>query len=163
MFISSSRTRLSNYTIKQIKAQFDANLSTLLGKEEVLESIKTPEKELYILRNGTPIFRVADDRYIPLVKCVHLAPEIVKKAVVDGGAIKHLINGADVMAPGLLHTTSEYPGVNEHEIVAVYGYGKTHALGVGVAQMSSEQVEEVRHGVAIKMVSLLGDKLYSYS
>ncbi|KAI5189571.1 malignant T-cell-amplified sequence [Nematocida sp. AWRm77] len=163
MFVSSSRTRISNYTIKQIKAQFDANLSVLLGKEEVLESIKTPEKETFILRNGIPIIHVESDRYVPLVKCVHMAPDMLTKVVVDEGAIKHLINGADVMAPGLLQTTSEYPSVSENDLVAIYGYGKTHALGVGVVVMSSSQVEEIRNGVAIKIVSRLGDKLYSYS
>lgn len=163
MFVNSTKNRASNSTIKQIKAQYEIDMTQLLRKEDVLESIKTTDKKVFILRNGVPIFILQHDRYIPTVKCVHLIPDIAKKVVVDVGAIKYLINGADVMAPGLLHRTSDYPAVQENEVVSVYGYGKTHALGVGVVQMDNQQVEQIKSGVAIKMLSHLGDKTYLYS
>ncbi|OAG31959.1 hypothetical protein NEDG_00434 [Nematocida displodere] len=162
MFTVSSKNKLSNSTIKQIKAQFDTDLSILLGKEESLEIVKFSNKVQYIFRNGIPIFLV-EEKYVPTLKCVHIAPEIVKKVVVDVGAIKHLINGADVMAPGLLHTTSEYPSVTEGELVGIYGYGKDHALATGTVLMTQQQVEELRTGVAIKLGNHLGDSLYMYS
>ncbi|KAI5187434.1 malignant T-cell-amplified sequence [Nematocida homosporus] len=162
MFVSSTKNRLSNSTIKQIKNQFDTDLSEFLGKDEVLESIKTPEKSQYILKNGLPIFIMAD-KFIPTLKCVHACPNIVKRVVVDVGAIKHIINGADVMAPGLLHQTSEFPSVSIGDIVAIYGYGKINAMAVGIILMDNQQVEEQRIGVAIKTVNHLGDRLYSYA
>jgi len=162
MFIPTSKNKLSNSTVKKIKQQYEIDLGSVLGKEEKMESIKTTERETYILRNGTAVFLESEKAYFPTVKMVHLLPDIVKRAVVDEGAIKHLVNGADVMAPGLLHKTSEYLNVQEGDVVAVYGYEKKHALGVGVATMSSERVEEERNGVAIKMFSKLGDRAYEY-
>ncbi|KAI5189211.1 malignant T-cell-amplified sequence [Nematocida minor] len=163
MFLASTKNRLSNSTIKQIKAQFPVDLSLFFTKEDVFESIKTADKITYIFRNGVPVFRADGDAYIPTVKCVHMAPEILKKVIVDKGAIKHLINGADVMAPGLLHSTSEYPLVSVGDLVAIYGYDKVSALGVGMVEMDNDQLEEQRTGVAIKMLSHLGDKIYSYA
>ncbi|KAH9387500.1 malignant T-cell-amplified sequence, partial [Nematocida major] len=88
-------------------------------------------------------------------------PGMLKRVVVDAGAIKYLINGADVMAPGLLHSTSEYPPVEVGEVVAVYGPGKKAALAVGIVEMGNAEVHERRTGVAIRVVSHLGDKVYS--
>ncbi|KAI5181953.1 malignant T-cell-amplified sequence [Nematocida sp. AWRm80] len=163
MFLSSTRNRVSNATIKQIKQQYTADLSELFRKEDSIDTMKTQDKDVYILRNGVPIFQSLHREYIPTVKCVHLVPEILKRVVVDEGAIKHLINGADVMAPGLLHQTSDYPMVTEGELVAIYGYDKTHALGVGRVLMTNDQVEEQRKGIAIKSIAHLGDKVYSYA
>ncbi|OAG30854.1 hypothetical protein NEIG_00338 [Nematocida sp. ERTm5] len=163
MFLSTTKNRLSKAITKQIKSQFAADLSTLLGKEEVLETIKTEDKEMFVLRNNTPIFKVSGNSFIPLVKCVHIVPDILPRVVVDTGAIKYLINGADLMAPGLLHSTSEYPPVSVGDVVAVYGHGKTNALAVGIVAMDNEQVNTQKTGMAIKLINRLGDKIYSHA
>ncbi|KAI5161233.1 malignant T-cell-amplified sequence [Nematocida ausubeli] len=163
MFLPTTKNRLSKALAKQIKGQFTTDLSILLGKEDVLETIKTEEKEQFILRNNTPIFKVSGTAYIPLLKCVHIVPDILPKVVVDAGAIKYLINGADLMAPGLLHPTSTYPAVSVGDIVGIYGYGKTNALGVGVVAMDNEEVNTQRTGIAVKIINRLGDKIYSYA
>lgn len=162
MLSSATKNRLSNSIVRQIKTQFEADLSGVLRKEDLLEIVKGENKTQYILRNGVPVF-IYKQRYIPTVKCVHMVPEIVKKVVVDKGAVKHLINGADVMAPGLLHPDSNYPNVLEGEIVAIYGHEKNTALAVGEVLMDNEEVQEKKAGAAIKLINHLGDRLYSYS
>ncbi|KAI5170833.1 malignant T-cell-amplified sequence [Nematocida sp. LUAm3] len=159
----TTKNKLTNTGLKHVKMAFDADLSNILRKEDTLETIKGENKIQYILRNGVPLFIQMDDLYIPTVKCVHMIPEILKKAVVDTGAIKHLLNGADVMAPGLLHSTSELPEVFEGEPIAIYAYGKEHALAVGVMQMANEEILEKRTGIAIKMINYLGDKIYEFT
>ncbi|KAH9387491.1 malignant T-cell-amplified sequence, partial [Nematocida major] len=111
MFLPATKNRLTNSAVKQIRAFFPVDTSGMLRKEDVLVSARTAEKDCYILRNGVPIFKQEKNAYIPTVKGVHLLPGMLKRVVVDAGAIKYLINGADVMAPGLLHSTSEYPPV----------------------------------------------------
>lgn len=161
MFLTASKNRLSNSVIKQIKSQFSNNINTILSKEYILESVKDINNNNYILRNNMPIFIIVNNKYIPLVKTIHLLPDLLNKVIIDSGAIKYLINGADLMAPGLLHSTSTYPLVTVGEIVSVYGYGKKSALGVGVVLMDNVMVNEERNGVAVKMISCLGDKIYS--
>lgn len=163
MFLSSTKNKLSNSAIKQIKMQYPVDLSVFITKEDTFESIKTDEKASYILRNGVPVFQVDRNKYTPTVKCVHMVPSILKKVYVDKGAIKHLINGADLMAPGLLHSTSVFPSVAVGELVSIYGHGKDTALGVGEVLMDNAQVNEQKTGVAVKMTSHLGDKAYSYA
>lgn len=163
MFLPSTKNKLSNSSIKQIKTQFPVDLSEFIAKEDTFESIKTVDKVSYVFRNGVPVFQMDGNRYMPTVKCIHLVPSMLTKVVVDKGAIKHLINGADVMAPGLRHPTSVYPPVSVGELVAIYGCDKHTALGVGEIVMDNSQVEEKKTGVAIKLLSHLGDKIYSHA
>lgn len=186
MLSLTSKNRLSNSTVKQIKAGFPCDISGLLDKSNRLELGKSQDRTHYVIRNGVPVFynrprcpssarssethsgapRVCQirekDGYIPTLKCVHMLPGIVPRVVVDTGAIKHLINGADVMAPGLLHKTSEYPPVERGDIVAIYGHDKTCALAIGEVLMNNREVEEARVGVAIRTLHRLGDHLWAF-
>ena len=60
---------------------------------------------------------------------------------VDKGAIKHILNGSDVMCRGL---TS--PGANmdmsvpKDSYVAIHAEGMEHALGVGFTVMSANEM-----------------------
>ena len=66
------------------------------------------------------------------------------------------------MAPGLVHKTGGKvaPNVEEGDGVAVYIEGKQHAVSVGIAAQSSEEIVEKGSDVAVHNAHHLGDGLY---
>jgi malignant T-cell-amplified sequence len=93
---------------------------------------------LYSLENeGIPLFfQHYDSVYVPtlklLHKCIHLwnlfystiffiliDPNMLPSVKVDTGAIKHIINGADVMAPGLTSPNAFIPNDLKADIFVV--------------------------------------------
>lgn len=82
---------------------------------------------------------------------------------VDKGAIKHVLNGADIMAPGLTNPGGEMVEAEEGEIVSIFGHGKVHAIAIGKMLMSTEEILEKKKGMAIEMLHYLGDALFHYN
>lgn len=80
--------------------------------------------------------------------------------VVDEGAVNPLINGADVMAPGISRIARPF---SKGEVVAVMHPSGKYFIVVGHALMDFRDVESVRRGKAIKNVHRLNDKIWQIS
>lgn len=80
--------------------------------------------------------------------------------VVDEGAVNPLINGADVMAPGISRIARPF---SKGEVVAVMHPSGKYFIVVGHALMDSRDVEGVRRGKVVKNVHRLNDKIWQIS
>jgi len=111
-----------------------------------------------IVLNGIPaLFRYEEDTIYPTLVLVKIAGiNSMPYAVVDEGAVKHLLNGANVMAPGI----TEVSGFSKGEVVAVWNPGKKAPLVVGEALMDSKEIMDVRRGRAIKNLHYAGDDVW---
>jgi malignant T-cell-amplified sequence len=158
----TSRNRLSNAVVRRLKSEYGQSIKRLLTEEDSLEIIKTSDKQSIILGNRVPLFILVGDKFVPTTRALHLLPGLLKRVVVDEGAIRPIVNGANVMAPGLLKGGSFYSGVSRGEYVGIYGEKKESAMAVGEALMNSEEASEKESGVAIEVISHLGDALYHF-
>ncbi|HDN75809.1 MAG TPA: DUF1947 domain-containing protein, partial [Acidilobales archaeon] len=87
--------------------------------------------------DGLPSIIIMDDELIPTLVIVKKAGlNSLPYAVVDEGAVKHLINGADVMVPGI----TEVSEFNVGDIVAVWEPTKTSPIVIGKALLSSSDI-----------------------
>ena len=88
---------------------------------------------------------------------------MLKHMQCDKGGIKHVIGGANVMAPGL---ASEGGHIDESakvgDIVAITAEGKKHAMAVGKLVMSPEQIQTEKKGIAIELETYLCDALWNF-
>ena len=72
----------------------------------------------------------------PLGQCRCLAdPDILPKFRVDRGAIRFVLSGANIMAPGLTSAGGEMDDVPAESVVAIMAEGKEHALAIGISTM----------------------------
>lgn len=69
-----------------------------------------------------------EDYVVPTLKTVHSYPTIYPKFVVDSGATRFILKGANVMAPGLTNEQSHMDDVKTGAIVAIYIHGHDHAV-----------------------------------
>jgi predicted RNA-binding protein (TIGR00451 family) len=75
--------------------------------------LKNNDKSILYIVNNTPLFFKVGKQAIPTLHILHKYPHIMKKACVDTGAIKFLLGGADMMAPGFTSEGGWLPGTEK--------------------------------------------------
>jgi len=80
-------------------------------------------------------------------------------ATVDMGAIKFVINGADVMGPGIVDAD---PDIKPGDFVWVRDEKNLKPLAVGEALVSGAEMKAKRPGKAIRSLFYVADKLWKY-
>ncbi len=73
------------------------------------------------------------------------------------GAVKFVVNGADIMRPGIV----EIADVNEGEYVVIVDENNRKALAVGIALYSGEEMKQKDGGKVIKNIHYVGDELWN--
>ena len=144
-------------------------IDVLLPKKSELRLGKLENYALVVLVETTkPLFfqTSKDGPYFPTLRVVHRFPKItLPKLRVDSGAIKHVMQGSNVMCPGLKWDKGEGEEevvIEEGMPVAVYCEGKKHAVAVGITKMSTEQMRKENKGVGIEVFHHLNDGLWRY-
>jgi PUA domain protein len=99
--------------------------------------------------------------YIPTLKLLHRFPDILPKYQVDRGAIRFVLSGANIMAPGLTSPGGKMDDVPADSVVAIMAEGKEHALAIGITLKSTQQIRETNKDIAVENTHWLKDGLWS--
>ena len=95
---------------------------------------------------------------------MHQFPTCFKTVGIDRGAIRFVLSGANLAAPGLTSAGGRLPKadqeVKEGEVVAVIAEGKEEACLVGQLKMGTEEIKEKNKGIAMDQGHYLGDGLW---
>ena len=91
--------------------------------------LKNNDKSMIYIVNSLPILFKIGKQVIPCLKILHKYPHVMKKVCVDTGAIKFLLAGADMMAPGLISPGGWLPGIGKeftgsHDVRVIFPRGK---------------------------------------
>ena len=122
--------------------------------------LKSNDKtELFIYENQIICFKKGKE-YIPTLWLLHQYPHIMPHFQVDKGAIRFILGGADIMCPGLTSAGGKMDDVEAGTVVAIHAEGKQHAIGIGVAIMSSKEIKEKNKDIGVTNVQYVGDDLW---
>ncbi|MDH5807252.1 MAG: DUF1947 domain-containing protein [Candidatus Methanomethylicaceae archaeon] len=130
------------------------NIYEKLEKKKMIELIETKDGVKIYLQEGKAIAFLINEEIIPPLREEFL--ENLPKVIVDMGAIPHIVNGADVMAPGIRNIND----VNLEEIVVVIDEKHGKPIAIGKMIMNSKEILEKRKGKAIKNLHYVGDYLW---
>jgi len=119
---------------------------------EVVESGSTR----FFLVDGKPLIVEVGGRLIPTLVFSE-AVGFLPRVVVDMGAVPHVANGADVMAPGVVRVEG---APMEGDLVAVVDERHGKAIAVGVAIVSAEAIPSTKRGKVVKNLHYVGDKIW---
>jgi PUA-domain protein len=145
------RKRLKSKEVNRELADYNLELS----KKDSVELIE--EGKLKILSfNGEGAFFDHENKWSPTLKYLQ-SNELLKKIVVDMGAVKFVVNGADIMRPGIVEIEE---GVKEGDFVVVVDVENGKPLIVGVALFGSEEMQEKSEGKVIKNIHYVGDEIW---
>jgi PUA domain protein len=158
-------------------------IDEVLPKKASLCQMKLPDRaSLYVLDTpGSPPLFYQHENGAPLLphlKLVHRFPQAFPTIRIDRGAIRFVLSGATLMAPGLTSKGGRLPepreggdeGVDEEghwsrelkkgEPVIVMAEGKEEACAVGVLVAGTEEVKKNGKGPVVEDAHFLGDGLW---
>ena len=96
---------------------------------------------------------------VPSLKLLLSKPDLLPKVVVDKGAIRFVVKGADVMRPGIV--SAESFGESDFVVIVDEGYGKP--LAVGKSMFDSNTLLEKEEGKVILNLHQIGDSYWEKS
>ena len=114
------------------------------------------DKYKIILINRKPSFFYHDGQAVPTLKFLQVN-DVLKKITVDMGAVKFVVNGADIMRPGIVEIEE---GIAKDEFVAVIDKNNKKPLAVGIALFDAEEIRKMSSGKVIKNIHYVGDELW---
>ncbi|KAI6177497.1 PUA domain-containing protein [Aphelenchoides bicaudatus] len=138
-------------------------IEEILPKKESFKVFKCKDHvELLAGEDGQVHFiKHRDLPYIPTLRLLHKYPFILPHQQVDQGAIRPVLNGSHIMAPGLKSAGARFDeSIEKEQIVAVMAEGKDHAMAIGLQKMSSSEVKDATGGIAIDNVHFLNDGVW---
>jgi PUA domain protein len=153
-FLRDKETRsFIQYFMERFKVSLDELLKTSRFRIEIVEV----DKDLKIfLVDGKPMLVRLGEAFFPCLKFNKLL-SFIPRVVVDMGAVSHVCNGADIMAPGIVRVEGNFQA---HDIVAVVDEQHSKVLAVGEALCNSEEIRSMRRGKVIKNLHYVGDKIW---
>ncbi|TPX12438.1 uncharacterized protein E0L32_006850 [Thyridium curvatum] len=154
----------------------------IFPKKSSLESVKLPDRQTLYVADGEPLFVEIhrDEPLIPHLRLVHRFPRGFPTVRIDRGAIRFVLSGATLMAPGLTSPGGRLPRPREMpdgeqaadeeghwsrelqkgEPVVVMAEGKEEACAVGLLVEGTKEVKEKGKGPVIEEAHYLGDGLW---
>ena len=120
-----------------------------------LELAETDEGVDLIFVDGRPLIMVMEDRpFLTVLGAIELRPQ-KKLVIVDSGAVRFIVNGADVMNPGIV---SADPEIEAGDLVIVAEERHKKPLAVGKALIPGKEMHG--EGKAIKPLHHVGDPIW---
>ncbi len=111
-----------------------------------------------ILVNGEPVILEYEGKhYLTVYGVMKFRPERWK-VVVDEGALPHVMNGADIMKPGIVYADR---GIKTGDFVYVMVEDKSSPIAVGIALVDGEEMSRGR-GKAVKNLHHLKDRVWNH-
>eukprot|EP00658_Telonema_sp_P-2_P069911 TRINITY_DN593_c0_g1_i1.p1 TRINITY_DN593_c0_g1~~TRINITY_DN593_c0_g1_i1.p1 ORF type:complete len:184 (-),score=48.16 TRINITY_DN593_c0_g1_i1:407-958(-) len=160
----------------QIKSSAQRGIkSSLIDQYPMLEDIideLLPKKELVQVKcqghinlltvGGEILFaQQRDGPHFPHLRLLHKYPEMLPHVRVDRGAIKHVLQGANIMCRGLTSAGADLPvDLPEDTVVAIMAEGKDHACAIGVTKMSTADIQEINADTGVTSIHYLNDGLW---
>lgn len=160
--VKSSLQRSIRAKILEQLPAIEPYLDDILPKKDKMVLAKvTGHVNVVCSSSAEPLFfNIRDGPYCPTLRLLAKYPLLLPRMCVDDGAIRHVMQGADVMVPGLKSTRAAMDDVPKKTVVGIYGGSKEHPLAVGLALMATSTIRTVDKGVGIETWHYLTDGLW---
>ncbi len=117
--------------------------------------LRGSESEL-VLVDGVAALVLEKDSAYPTLLAAHKLGLELPRVTVDMGAVPHILNGADVMVPGIV----AFDEFEANDVVYVDDVEKRRVFAVGRALMSSGELKSAKRGKAVHVLHYAGDRLW---
>ena len=106
--------------------------------------------------DGIPSFFRLDSSWVPTLHLMMKFPDLIPSVTVDKGAIKFVVNGADIMRPGIT-ASQEFA---KAAVVVIIDENYQKPLAVGRALFSSSDLMACKEGKVIANLHRVGDGIW---
>lgn len=185
--LKSSAQRALRQSLLATYPLLTPHIEEILPKKGSLESMKLPDRNTLYVLDSVPLFYQNDGSdLLPHLKLVHRFPQAFPSIRIDRGAIRFVLSGATLMAPGLTSAGGRLPvdggkpleegkemeqGIVEDgrwsrelakgEPVVIMAEGKEEACAVGTLAAGTDEVKAKGKGPVVEDAHFLGDGLWN--
>ncbi|MFN3383920.1 MAG: PUA domain-containing protein [Archaeoglobaceae archaeon] len=146
------RKKLRKKESREISRIVQENAGVLVEGE--MEALDFGDLRIILVNNEPLLMEYGGKYYVSVYGAIKLKPEKFK-VVVDSGATDFIMNGADVMKPGIV---SADPRIKEKDFVYVTVEPKDVPIAVGIALCNAEDMKG--KGKAVKNLHHVKDKVW---
>ncbi len=145
-------------------AELYARLKDQLGESaknfehERVELVETTGDVQIFLINKKPLLMEFRDLVFPTLRGALEHPFPERRVVVDQGAVPFVVNGADVMRPGVISVSDD---VVENKPVQVVEERHGKPIAIALALYNASSIIESRSGKMCKTVHWVGDEIWN--
>jgi PUA-domain protein len=126
-----------------------------LRSAKIVEELAVDENLIFFLEEQPLILRTQGG-LLPTLKFEELI-NVLPKVVVDMGAVAHVVNGAQIMRPGIRQVKGPFA---KGDLVVIVDEKFNKAIALGLAEMDSESMKVLSKGRAILNLHYVGDELW---
>ena len=137
-------------------SKFEFDTERFFGAKPRIELAETQVADILIV-NGKPLLARSNGILYPTLILDGL-PAFLPKIVVDMGAVSHVCNGADVMAPGVVHIKGNF---DEKDLLLIMDERYKKSLAIGISLFNSKTMKTLKRGKIAKNIHYVGDKLWN--
>jgi len=147
------RERDGKLVLQELEARFGAQEE--FRRKGLVELLEANGYAIYFL-GGEPSFARGGGSFFPLLTSKFAAR--LPKVIVDMGAVPHVCNGADVMAPGIRRVDGQF---GKGAIVAVADEKHAKDIAVAEALEDSATIVGLKRGKVLRNLHYVGDTLWN--
>ena len=151
------REKEATRLLLNISQKLKVNPKHLFGTKTPVESTETQDYRIFLI-NGKPLLASCKDTLLPTLifaEALNRLPRIV----VNMGAVSHICNGADVMAPGVVQIQGVF---QTNEFLQIVDERHRKPLAIGTALFDSEHMKTLKQGRIVKNLHFVGDRLWKF-
>ncbi len=149
------RLRLRKKEAKRIAEEIKENFEVCISGE--IERVTVDDRSV-LLVDGEPVLLEYDSRhYFTVYGIIKFRPE-KGMVIVDEGAVRFVMNGADIMKPGIVEADES---IEEGDFCHVVVEKKLTPLAVGIALVSGKDMVGGK-GKAVKNIHHLNDRIWKF-
>jgi PUA domain protein len=127
-----------------------------ISKKDRVELLEDRHRVVFV--NGEATLFYHDEKLLPTLKALQKNNSL-KLVIVDMGAVKFVVNGADIMRPGIRSCDL---GIKKDDFVAVIEETHRKPLAIGIAMFPGEEIMALKAGKAVKNIHWVGDEIWNY-
>ncbi len=142
--------------IDALRKEIGSSADLFTGK--MFEVIETGEDLHLYLVDKQPYLLEMSEVIFPSLRGALAKPFPERRVTVDMGAVSFVINGADIMRPGI---TSVSPDVKAGRPVQIVDERHQKPLALGIAQYDAEELMALEKGKGVKTYHYVGDEIWT--
>jgi PUA-domain protein len=154
----SLKSKDTKLILNEVSERLKVNVEALFGSKANVEVVEVDFGQIYLI-GGKPLFFKVGARVLPTLLFQDFALR-APKIVVDMGAVAHVCNGADIMAPGIVRVEGEF-GKGDLVLVVDEKHGKP--LAIGESLYDAESARNTKQGAVVKSVHFVNDKIWNFA
>ncbi|MEM1607108.1 MAG: DUF1947 domain-containing protein [Candidatus Bathyarchaeia archaeon] len=141
--------------LRGLSENLGINYKDFFGFKPKVEVIDVSEGKIFAV-DDKPVLMEFKGEIIPTLAFEGLLRQL-PKVTVDMGAVPHICNGADIMAPGIVRIEGEF---KEGDIVLVLDEKHGKAIAVTKALLGSREAKNLKSGKVLKNLHYVGDAFW---